>query len=226
MVIVESLDDQAFFLDKFKNIPLEERQFANQMSDKLKAILPLALEDAKAIAIFTVQSMNFSMGIPSLDPACTQEELKSPHEAEDSDVDFCMCQFPIANWQNKKCFSPIARSSVRKSVSPRSSVRISEAPMVRDEFHDPQVSPRVSSSDSDIFEPGSIISTISTNKISFGRRIKKPWQPWEEEKLESGVHRFGEGKWKDILNWTGLDKEGRTSVDCKDKYRNLKKSKS
>lgn len=55
-------------------------------------------------------------------------------------------------------------------------------------------------------------------------RIKHAWTKEEEEKLKEGFERFGHSQWKAILEFGRLVFwKGRTTVDLKDKWRNLKK---
>ena len=53
------------------------------------------------------------------------------------------------------------------------------------------------------------------------KRSKVYWTPREEKLLITGVDRFGEGKWKEIL-WTYDFNPVRTAVHLKDKWRNIK----
>lgn len=52
------------------------------------------------------------------------------------------------------------------------------------------------------------------------RRVRMHWTAEEEAYLREGVERFGEGNWSKILREYQFH-EHRTSVDLKDKYRNL-----
>lgn len=54
---------------------------------------------------------------------------------------------------------------------------------------------------------------------------KRPWTSEEEKILTAGVKRYGDGGWAQILqdDYFGPMLEGRTGVNLKDKWRNLKK---
>lgn len=60
----------------------------------------------------------------------------------------------------------------------------------------------------------------STNVIK-KRRITKRWSQLEKETLLAGVNKFGEGNWTFILSTHKDVFKGRTSVDLKDKWRNM-----
>nr|AFK34283.1 unknown [Lotus japonicus] len=60
----------------------------------------------------------------------------------------------------------------------------------------------------------------STNVIK-KRRITKRWCQLEKETLLAGVNKFGEGNWTFILSTHKDVFKGRTSVDLKDKWRNM-----
>ncbi len=52
--------------------------------------------------------------------------------------------------------------------------------------------------------------------------MRRKWTQEEIEQLESGVEEFGEGQWAKIL--LSRDFNDRTSIDLKDKWRNMKKA--
>ncbi len=53
------------------------------------------------------------------------------------------------------------------------------------------------------------------------RRARVPWSTLEEANLRKGIHLFGEGNWRQILDHFMFD--GRSNMDLKDKWRNIKK---
>ncbi|XP_021303973.1 uncharacterized protein LOC8078023 [Sorghum bicolor] len=57
--------------------------------------------------------------------------------------------------------------------------------------------------------------------ISKHRRARKCWSLLEEETLRNGVQQYGIGNWRDILNHNLDIFIGRTTVDLKDKWRNM-----
>ena len=56
-----------------------------------------------------------------------------------------------------------------------------------------------------------------------GRRKRLPWSAQEERDLEKGVRKHREGNWKSIINDPALKFHDRSTVDIKDKWRNMKK---
>lgn len=60
---------------------------------------------------------------------------------------------------------------------------------------------------------------VADNKAR--RRRARKWSSAEEEKLRQGVKQFGSGSWKDILLHNPDVFIGRTTVDLKDKWRNM-----
>jgi hypothetical protein len=57
-----------------------------------------------------------------------------------------------------------------------------------------------------------------------GNQKRVRFKKKEDDALLEGVEKFGEGKWKDILNeYKDVFHEKRTNVNLKDRYRNLKK---
>ena len=58
-----------------------------------------------------------------------------------------------------------------------------------------------------------------------GRYRRVYWTKEEEEYLRKGVKKFGVGKWKQIIDFYPFN-PCRTSVDAKDKWRNIKRQNS
>ncbi|GMH20135.1 hypothetical protein Nepgr_021976 [Nepenthes gracilis] len=64
------------------------------------------------------------------------------------------------------------------------------------------------------------------------RRIKLAWTPEEEEMLKEGILRFADGEdkpipWKDVLEFgSSVFLKGRTTIDLKDKWRNMLRGRS
>nr|AGT17307.1 hypothetical protein SHCRBa_035_H11_R_170 [Saccharum hybrid cultivar R570] len=64
-------------------------------------------------------------------------------------------------------------------------------------------------------------SPLPTTENKSKRRRARKWSSLEEETLRKGVQQYGIGNWRDILN-NNLDVFiGRTTVDLKDKWRNM-----
>lgn len=66
-----------------------------------------------------------------------------------------------------------------------------------------------------------LLSPIRKSKGS-GSRSRTPWTEDEVEQLHAAVKELGKGKWASALKQYKF-KECRTSVDLKDKWRNLHK---
>ena len=60
-------------------------------------------------------------------------------------------------------------------------------------------------------------------KIHFLISQRKKWTTEEEESIVSGVEKFGIGRWAEIRDEYKNVFQNRSSVDIKDKYRNLQK---
>ncbi|XAR49899.1 hypothetical protein NMG60_11004075 [Bertholletia excelsa] len=80
------------------------------------------------------------------------------------------------------------------------------------------------------FEPGSVDSavnsddytmTVPTAKGGIRRKHHRPWTLSEVVKLVEGVARYGAGRWSEIKRLAFASYSYRTSVDLKDKWRNL-----
>jgi hypothetical protein len=56
-----------------------------------------------------------------------------------------------------------------------------------------------------------------------GRKIKQPWTDEEVEALREGVAKHGKGAWKAVLVESSHAFQDRTTMDLKDKWRNLEK---
>ena len=68
-----------------------------------------------------------------------------------------------------------------------------------------------------------VLNVHLSKKTSSGRRRRRKfWSDGEVEMLEEGVQRFGMGNWTKILKH--YDFKGRTSVNLKDKWRVILKS--
>ncbi|XP_057853004.2 uncharacterized protein LOC131063223 isoform X2 [Cryptomeria japonica] len=65
------------------------------------------------------------------------------------------------------------------------------------------------------------VSTIRTAKGGIRRKHHRSWTLQEVMKLVDGVSRFGVGRWSDIRKLVFSSSGYRTSVDLKDKWRNL-----
>ena len=59
--------------------------------------------------------------------------------------------------------------------------------------------------------------------VSSERKRRKAWSNEEVAAIRTGVAEYGEGQWVAILNRHGDVFSGRTNVDIKDKWRNMKK---
>nr|AGT15986.1 hypothetical protein SHCRBa_032_N13_F_190 [Saccharum hybrid cultivar R570] len=98
------------------------------------------------------------------------------------------------------------------------------AKAVADEWED---SPNVEGSESSLRRPRLPSprrippSPLPTTENKSKRRRARKWSSLEEETLRKGVQQYGIGNWRDILN-NNLDVFiGRTTVDLKDKWRNM-----
>jgi len=67
------------------------------------------------------------------------------------------------------------------------------------------------------------ISKRKSKRTSAGRRKILRWGPEEVECLHAGVEKYGIGRWKEILEDRDFIFHHRTTVDLKDKYRNILK---
>eukprot|EP01125_Pyxidicula_operculata_P004774 TRINITY_DN1784_c1_g1_i1.p1 TRINITY_DN1784_c1_g1~~TRINITY_DN1784_c1_g1_i1.p1 ORF type:complete len:197 (-),score=83.71 TRINITY_DN1784_c1_g1_i1:190-726(-) len=68
-----------------------------------------------------------------------------------------------------------------------------------------------------------ISQSLSSASMGFQSRKRVPWSPKETMNLIKGVNKFG-NSWSEILRSYDFDPK-RTSVDLKDKWRNLQKKK-
>ncbi|GAB4842618.1 hypothetical protein Ancab_012593 [Ancistrocladus abbreviatus] len=67
-------------------------------------------------------------------------------------------------------------------------------------------------------------ATVATAKGGFRRKHHRAWTLSEVVKLVEGVSRFGAGRWSEIKRLSFASYSYRTSVDLKDKWRNLLKA--
>ncbi|KAA8540250.1 hypothetical protein F0562_024187 [Nyssa sinensis] len=65
------------------------------------------------------------------------------------------------------------------------------------------------------------VVTVPTAKGGMRRKHHRPWTPHEVVKLVEGVARYGAGRWSEIKRLAFASYSYRTSVDLKDKWRNL-----
>uniref|UniRef100_A0ACD5ZVJ8 Uncharacterized protein n=1 Tax=Avena sativa TaxID=4498 RepID=A0ACD5ZVJ8_AVESA len=66
------------------------------------------------------------------------------------------------------------------------------------------------------------VSPLELADTKAKRRRARKWSSLEEETLKQGVEQFGSGNWKDILLHNTDVFIGRTQVDLKDKWRNMR----
>ncbi|XP_016134045.1 telomeric repeat-binding factor 1-like [Sinocyclocheilus grahami] len=66
----------------------------------------------------------------------------------------------------------------------------------------------------------SVCSDLQSN-VSVTSQPRRKWTAEEDRKLKAGVRKYGEGKWRMILN--DFEFDNRTGVNLKDRWRILKK---
>ncbi|XP_065179737.1 mucin-19-like [Sycon ciliatum] len=108
-------------------------------------------------------------------------------------------------------------ASTQPTLSTRLKMKRRKGISRHDSTEAPGVAEQWSSSDSDVD-----MQLEDYAKRQPRRRFK--WTPEEEKALKSGVQKFGEGSWN-VIQSSYRTLRGRSGVDLKDKWRNLKKKK-
>ncbi|KAI6692317.1 hypothetical protein NL676_020027 [Syzygium grande] len=199
----------------------------NRVQDALKSSsleLRAAVADALPDAIRLADSLVRNAARSSTNFECAEAQVREDVDASDASADQNTGPFPGGEVNRVNRSTSHQNNQCRPSLFERnSSARTYEW----DDSID--CSPEGPSGYSDrLLLPSPRRSAVSplrkpltrSLKVS-GRRKVKRWSLEEEETLRNGVHRFGKGNWKLILNCYRQIFEERTEVDLKDKWRNM-----